>query len=177
MVEETAVRDLASHELDPSQRLTRSSTDKYIGGVSGGLGQHFGVDATLVRVGWIFATLVSGGAALVAYAALLVVVPRDDDAPQTEDRPARCPCLKPLERRIGDPAERRAEILAKSSPASPLASPACRAHSTTPARRPRGVRSRWCRYTTQSDPRPLRGNDRFVPGAPPHGRPPPHLPP
>jgi phage shock protein C len=69
----------------PPHRLTRSSTDKYISGISGGLGQHFGVDPTLVRVGWVFATLVSGGAALLAYAALLVVVPRDDAAP-TEDR-------------------------------------------------------------------------------------------
>jgi phage shock protein PspC (stress-responsive transcriptional regulator) len=63
------------------QRLTRSSTDKYVGGVSGGLGTHFGVDPTLVRVGWVFAALVTGGAALLAYAALLVVVPREDAAP------------------------------------------------------------------------------------------------
>ena len=46
----------------PPQRLTRSSTDKYIGGVSGGLGAYFGIDPTLVRVGWIFTTLVTGGA-------------------------------------------------------------------------------------------------------------------
>jgi phage shock protein C len=67
----------------PPHRLTRSSTDKYISGISGGLGQHFGIDPTLVRVGWVFATLVSGGAALLAYAALLVVVPSEDKA---EDR-------------------------------------------------------------------------------------------
>jgi phage shock protein PspC (stress-responsive transcriptional regulator) len=69
----------------PPHRLTRSSTDKYVSGVSGGLGEHFGVDPTIVRVGWVFATLVTGGAALLAYAALLVVVPRDDAAP-SEDR-------------------------------------------------------------------------------------------
>ena len=68
----------------PPQRLTRSSTDKYISGISGGLGEHFGVDPTLVRVGWVFATLVTGGAALLAYAALLVFVPRDEAS--TEDR-------------------------------------------------------------------------------------------
>ena len=68
----------------PPHRLTRSSTDKYISGISGGLGQHFGVDPTIVRAGWVFATLVTGGAALLAYAALLVVVPREDSP--TEDR-------------------------------------------------------------------------------------------
>jgi phage shock protein C len=70
----------------PPQRLTRSSTDKYISGISGGLGEHFGIDPTLVRVGWVFSTLVTGGAALLAYAALLVFVPRDDAATTTEDR-------------------------------------------------------------------------------------------
>ena len=70
----------------PPQRLTRSSTDKYISGISGGLGEHFGIDPTLVRVGWVFSTLVTGGAALLAYAALLVFVPRDDAAPPTADR-------------------------------------------------------------------------------------------
>ena len=66
--------------MNTTKRLTRSSTDKYVAGVSGGLGEHFGVDPTMVRVGWIFATLISGGAALLAYAALMVVVPREEDA-------------------------------------------------------------------------------------------------
>ena len=79
----SAGRDI--HPMNTTKRLTRSSTDKYVGGVSGGLGDHFGIDPTLVRVGWVFATLVTGGAALLAYAAMLVVVPRDDDMP-VDDR-------------------------------------------------------------------------------------------
>jgi phage shock protein C len=63
------------------QRLTRSTTDKKIGGVSGGLGAYFNIDPTLVRAGWIFSTLVTGGAALVAYIAMLAVVPADDAMP------------------------------------------------------------------------------------------------
>jgi len=73
--------------MNTTKRLTRSSTDKYVAGVSGGLGEHFGVDPTMVRVGWIFATLISGGAALLAYAALMVVVPREDDAPLDDRLP------------------------------------------------------------------------------------------
>jgi phage shock protein C len=64
--------------MNSTKRLTRSSTDKYIGGVSAGLAQHLDIDPTIVRVGWIFTTLVTGGAAILAYAAMLVVVPRDD---------------------------------------------------------------------------------------------------
>jgi len=72
--------------MNTTKRLTRSSTDKYVGGVSAGLANHLGIDPTLVRVGWVFATLVSGGAAILAYAAMLVVVPRDDTDPQVDDR-------------------------------------------------------------------------------------------
>jgi phage shock protein PspC (stress-responsive transcriptional regulator) len=65
----------------PPQRLTRSSTDKYIGGVSGGLGQYFGIDPTVVRVGFVFTTLITGGAGLLAYFAMLAFVPSDNDVP------------------------------------------------------------------------------------------------
>ena len=71
--------------MNTTKRLTRSSTDKYVGGVSAGLAQHLDIDPTIVRVGWVFATLVSGGAAILAYAAMLVVVPREEDA-QLDDR-------------------------------------------------------------------------------------------
>ena len=67
--------------MNTTTRLTRSSTDKYIGGVAGGLGRHFGVDPTLVRVGFIVATLISGGAGILAYVAMLAVVPREDSTP------------------------------------------------------------------------------------------------
>jgi phage shock protein C len=63
----------------PPQPLTRSTTDKKIGGVSGGLGAYFGIDPTLVRVGWIFSTVITGGAAIIAYIAMLAVVPADND--------------------------------------------------------------------------------------------------
>jgi phage shock protein C len=63
----------------PPQRLTRSTSDKYVGGVSGGLGAYFNIDPTLVRVGFVFATLISGGAACIAYVAMLAFVPADDD--------------------------------------------------------------------------------------------------
>ena len=60
--------------------LTRSTTDRKIGGVAGGLGAYFAVDPILFRIGFVLTT-VFGGAGLVAYVALLVFVPADTQEP------------------------------------------------------------------------------------------------
>ena len=60
--------------------LTRSTTDKKIGGVAGGLAHHLGVDPTIVRVGFGVSILFSG-VGLVAYLLMLAIVPSDDAAP------------------------------------------------------------------------------------------------
>jgi phage shock protein C len=54
-------------------RLTRSETDKKIGGVCGGLAAYFGIDATLVRVGFVVAALMGWG--VLAYIILWIVLP------------------------------------------------------------------------------------------------------
>jgi phage shock protein C len=63
-----------------SPTLTRSSTDRKLGGVAGGLGAYFGVDPVLFRIGFAVATLLSGAGAL-AYLALLAFVKPDDHVP------------------------------------------------------------------------------------------------
>ena len=65
--------------------LTRSSTDKKIGGVAGGLARHLGVDPVLVRVGFAVSVLFSG-AGLIAYLVMLALVPSDDAAPPAAPR-------------------------------------------------------------------------------------------
>jgi phage shock protein PspC (stress-responsive transcriptional regulator) len=60
--------------------LTRSSTDRKIAGVAGGLASHLGVDPTLVRVGFAVSILFSG-AGLIAYLALLLLLPTDTGEP------------------------------------------------------------------------------------------------
>lgn len=67
------------HSTLPRQ-LTRSSSDRRIGGVSAGLADYFGVDPILFRVGFVVATLASGVGAI-AYLGLLAFVPSDDAAP------------------------------------------------------------------------------------------------
>jgi phage shock protein PspC (stress-responsive transcriptional regulator) len=65
--------------MNPDTRiLNRSSEDKMLAGVAGGLGEYFGVDPVLFRVGFVAATLLSGVGAL-AYLALVLFVKTDDD--------------------------------------------------------------------------------------------------
>ena len=61
------------------RRLTRSGRDRMIGGVAGGIGRYFGVDPTLVRIGFV-ALVLLGGTGLVVYAAALLLVPLEEEA-------------------------------------------------------------------------------------------------
>src|SRR5215218_8357323 len=60
------------------RRLTRSSSDKLIGGVAGGLGRYFGVDPILFRIAFVVLSF-AGGVGVLAYIGLLAFVPADDD--------------------------------------------------------------------------------------------------
>ena len=61
-------------------RLTRSTSDKKLTGVAGGLAKHFDVDPLLVRVGFAVSLLFSGIGAVV-YLTLLALLPTDTGAP------------------------------------------------------------------------------------------------
>ena len=62
------------------RKLTRSSTDRKIAGVSGGLGEYFAVDPLLIRIAFV-ATTLTGGAGLFAYLGILLFVRADDHEP------------------------------------------------------------------------------------------------
>jgi phage shock protein C len=75
---------LSNMNSSPTSRpshLTRSTTDKKIAGVSGGLAAYFGLDPLLIRIGFVVTTLFSG-AGLLAYLAMLVLVPADNAPPR-----------------------------------------------------------------------------------------------
>jgi phage shock protein C len=55
-------------------RLTRSNTDKMLGGVCGGLGHYFGIDSTLLRLFFAVGVLFFGISPLV-YVILWIVMP------------------------------------------------------------------------------------------------------
>jgi phage shock protein PspC (stress-responsive transcriptional regulator) len=62
------------------RKLTRSTTDKYVWGVAGGLGRYFGIDPVIFRVAFAAATLVSG-IGILAYVALRLLLPTDTGEP------------------------------------------------------------------------------------------------
>jgi phage shock protein PspC (stress-responsive transcriptional regulator) len=63
---------------DPGpRRLTRSSGDRMISGVCGGIARYFGVDSTVVRIAAVVLALFGGAGALL-YVAALLLMPSDD---------------------------------------------------------------------------------------------------
>lgn len=59
-----------------SKRLYRSSLDKQLGGVCGGMAEYLELDPSLVRIAAILLLLV-GGTGLLAYLVAWVVIPMD----------------------------------------------------------------------------------------------------
>jgi phage shock protein C len=56
-------------------RLERSTTNKVVAGVCGGIGEYLQVDPTLVRVFFVVGTVVTGGLGLLGYIVLVVLLP------------------------------------------------------------------------------------------------------
>ena len=56
------------------KKLYKSSTDKKLAGVCGGIAEYFDIDSTLVRLGWVvFCAL--GGSGVLAYIIAALVMP------------------------------------------------------------------------------------------------------
>jgi phage shock protein PspC (stress-responsive transcriptional regulator) len=75
-----AASDPLPAPADSPRRLTRSTTDKYVSGVAGGLGRYFGIDATLFRIAF-GVSMLFGGVGIVAYLAMIAFLPTDDGQP------------------------------------------------------------------------------------------------
>ena len=59
------------------KKLTRSTTNRTICGVCGGLAQYFDIDPTIVRLVWALGTLVSLGIGIIGYIAAALIIPED----------------------------------------------------------------------------------------------------
>ena len=57
------------------RRLYKDRFDKKIGGVCGGLAQYFHLDASIIRLLFIFLTLLTGGIFLIVYIILCAILP------------------------------------------------------------------------------------------------------
>jgi phage shock protein PspC (stress-responsive transcriptional regulator) len=65
------------------RRLIRRTDGKVIAGVAAGLGDYFAVDPLWFRLGFIFAVF-AGGAGVIAYGVMWLLMPKDASAPPTD---------------------------------------------------------------------------------------------
>jgi phage shock protein C len=64
------------------KKLYRSQTNKTVYGVLGGLGEYFDVDPTILRLGYIFFSVLSAGiGGVVIYFLAVLVVPENPNKP------------------------------------------------------------------------------------------------
>ena len=60
------------------RKLTRSTTNRSICGVCGGIGEYINIDPTIIRIIWIFCSLTSCGTGLIVYLIAALVIPEPD---------------------------------------------------------------------------------------------------
>lgn len=57
------------------KRLYKSNVNIMLDGVCGGIAEYFGIDPTLVRLGWV-AFCALGGSGIIAYIIAAIIIPR-----------------------------------------------------------------------------------------------------
>ena len=57
------------------KKLYRSTSDRMIAGICGGLGDYFGIDSTLVRLIFVIGAIFTGSALFWGYIIMLIIVP------------------------------------------------------------------------------------------------------
>lgn len=57
------------------RRLARSSDDRWLGGVCGGIADYSGIDANLIRVVVAVCTILGAGSLIIAYAIAWILMP------------------------------------------------------------------------------------------------------
>jgi len=61
--------------MDASRKLYRSTTNRQVAGVCGGLAEYFNLDPTLIRVLFIILAVL-GGSGVILYIAMWIIVPK-----------------------------------------------------------------------------------------------------
>jgi phage shock protein C len=61
----------------PARTLRRSRSDRMVAGVCGGIAKMFGIDAALVRIGLVAATLLGFGTGAIIYVICWMIVPEE----------------------------------------------------------------------------------------------------
>lgn len=61
-----------------SKKLYRSTNDRKISGVCGGIAEYLDIDVTIIRVLWVIGTIVSFFTGFFIYIACVFIIPEDD---------------------------------------------------------------------------------------------------
>jgi phage shock protein C len=61
--------------MDASRKLYRSTSNRQLAGVCGGLAEYFNLDPTLIRVLFVILAVL-GGSGVILYIALWIIVPK-----------------------------------------------------------------------------------------------------
>lgn len=63
------------------KRLTRSTTDRWIAGICGGIGEYLEIDPNVIRVIWVIVTVLSGFfPGIIIYILLWIILPEEGQA-------------------------------------------------------------------------------------------------
>ena len=58
-----------------TKRLYKSSTNRVLCGVCGGIGEYFHIDPTIIRLIWVVLTIGGFGSGLLAYIIAAIIIP------------------------------------------------------------------------------------------------------
>jgi phage shock protein C len=61
--------------MDAGRKLYRSTSNRQVAGVCGGLAEYFNLDATLIRVLFVILAVL-GGSGVIIYVAMWILVPK-----------------------------------------------------------------------------------------------------
>lgn len=64
--------------MNTNKRLTRSTSDKMIAGVCGGIANYFGWDPTVARLAYLLLTFGTAFSGVIVYIILMICMPPDN---------------------------------------------------------------------------------------------------
>jgi phage shock protein C len=71
------------------KRLYRSTTNKIVAGVCGGLGEYFNIDPVFVRVIAVILAIIPHGFGIVAYIVAWIIIPKEREAGAVVEKPVQ----------------------------------------------------------------------------------------
>jgi phage shock protein PspC (stress-responsive transcriptional regulator) len=76
--------ETSSQEQKKTKVLRKSLYDKKLFGICGGVGEYFEIDPTIIRIAYVVFTLLSGGAGILIYLLLYLVIPEGQPQARTQ---------------------------------------------------------------------------------------------